>query len=149
MKTLPNMAITGVESLVNGIIGAFEKMLNLPMKGINKVIEAANLIPGVDIPRFPEVSLGRVNIPRLATGAVLPPNKPFYAMLGDQKHGKNLEAPENLIRQIIREENSNNNNNGTIVIHAVIEADKEKLGEASFEGIRLKEIVDGKQYFLQ
>lgn len=29
----------------------------------------------------------------LANGAVLPPNQPFLAMVGDQKHGTNVEAP--------------------------------------------------------
>lgn len=43
-------------------------------------------------------------IPQLATGAVIPPNKRFMAVLGDQKNGTNLEAPESLIRQIVREE---------------------------------------------
>ena len=43
-------------------------------------------------------------IPKLARGAVLPPNREFLAVLGDQKHGRNLEAPEDLIRQIVREE---------------------------------------------
>ena len=41
-------------------------------------------------------------IPALAQGAVLPPNKPFYAMLGDQKNGTNLEAPASLIEEIMR-----------------------------------------------
>lgn len=45
-----------------------------------------------------------VSVPRLATGAVIPPNGEFLAVLGDQKHGRNLEAPEDLIRQIVREE---------------------------------------------
>jgi hypothetical protein len=43
-------------------------------------------------------------IPQLAKGAVIPPNKKFMAVLGDQTHGTNLEAPEDLIRQIVREE---------------------------------------------
>lgn len=42
------------------------------------------------------------DIPALAQGAVLPPNKPFYAMLGDQKNGTNLEAPASLIEEIMR-----------------------------------------------
>lgn len=45
-----------------------------------------------------------IKVPQLATGAVLPPNAPFMAMLGDQRNGRNLEAPEGLIRQIFREE---------------------------------------------
>ncbi len=47
------------------------------------------------------------DIPMLAKGAVIPANKEFLAILGDQKQGKNLEAPESLIRQIIREELNN------------------------------------------
>lgn len=48
------------------------------------------------------------NVPRLATGAVIPPNREFAAVLGDQTHGNNLEAPEGLIRQIVREESGGN-----------------------------------------
>ena len=43
-------------------------------------------------------------IPQLATGAVIPPNRRFTAVLGDQRYGMNLEAPEGLIRKIVREE---------------------------------------------
>lgn len=48
------------------------------------------------------------NVPRLATGAVIPANGEFLAVLGDQKNGRNLEAPESLIRQIVREESGGN-----------------------------------------
>ena len=43
-------------------------------------------------------------IPHLAKGAVIPANNKFLAVLGDQTSGRNLEAPEDLIRQIVREE---------------------------------------------
>ena len=49
-------------------------------------------------------SIGK--IPYLAQGAVIPPNREFMAVLGDQTSGRNLEAPEDLIRQIVREESS-------------------------------------------
>ena len=52
--------------------------------------------------QVPSFSSG--GIPQLATGAVIPPNGQFLAVLGDQRHGRNLEAPEGLIRQIVREE---------------------------------------------
>jgi len=54
---------------------------------------------------IPEVTAPQ--IPRLATGAVIPPNAEFAAILGDQRSGRNLEAPEGLIRQIIQEEIGN------------------------------------------
>lgn len=43
-------------------------------------------------------------IPALAQGAVIPANHEFLAVLGDQKQGTNIEAPEELIRKIVREE---------------------------------------------
>ena len=54
-------------------------------------------------------SLGRMGIPMLAQGAVIPPNAPFVAMLGDQNRGTNIEAPEDLIRKIVREESGGMN----------------------------------------
>ena len=42
-------------------------------------------------------------IPLLASGAVIPPNAPFTAVLGDQKHGTNVEAPLETIKQALRE----------------------------------------------
>lgn len=48
-------------------------------------------------PKF--ASLRTTPIPRLATGAVIPANKEFLAVLGDQKHGTNVEAPLDTIKQ--------------------------------------------------
>lgn len=43
------------------------------------------------------------SVPALARGAVLPANKPFLAMVGDQKHGTNIEAPLDTIKQAVAE----------------------------------------------
>lgn len=59
---------------------------NALAKAINGCISIINKIPGVNIS-------GRV--PQLAKGAVIPPNAPFLAMLGDQKNGTNIETPLN------------------------------------------------------
>lgn len=42
-----------------------------------------------------------LDIPYLAQGAVLPANKPFMAMVGDQKHGTNIEAPLETIQDAV------------------------------------------------
>lgn len=55
---------------------------------------------------FPKIK----TIPYLAKGAVIPPKSEFLAVLGDQKNGRNLEAPEDLIRQIVREESGSGQN---------------------------------------
>ena len=101
----------------NTIVGALEAAVNLIIKGINWLIsklnsllensliaKGLNLI-GVEFRGIP--SIPPVKIPRLAQGAVIPPNREFMAVLGDQKHGTNIEAPADLIRQIVREEINN------------------------------------------
>lgn len=101
----------------NTIVGVLEAAVNLIIKGINWLISKLNsllenslLAKGLDligiefrgIPQIPEV-----HIPRLAQGAVIPPNRKFMAVLGDQRNGTNIEAPADLIRQIVREEINN------------------------------------------
>ena len=49
---------------------------------------------------MPELS--SFNIPALAQGAVIPPNREFLAVLGDQKSGTNIEAPLSTIEQALR-----------------------------------------------
>lgn len=105
-KGYVNGWITMVESFINFFI----KGINVLVRGINKLsFNVPDWVPGIggnklgfNIPQVPQVQ-----IPRLAQGAVIPPNQQFAAILGDQRHGRNLEAPEGLIRQIVREELGN------------------------------------------
>ncbi len=99
----------------NSIVGLLEGAVNLIVSGANWLIKQLNKISftvpdwvpgiggktmGVNIPLCAEVKL-----PRLATGAVIPPNREFAAILGDQTSGMNIETPESLLRSIFREEN--------------------------------------------
>lgn len=73
-----------------------------------KKTKVSSIPTGVD--RFvPQKTIGDYSIPGLAKGAVLPANKPFLAQLGDQKNGRNLEAPESLLRDIYAEGNAETN----------------------------------------
>ena len=49
-------------------------------------------------------TVSNVRPPGLARGAVIPPNREFMAILGDQSSGNNIETPESLMRQVVREE---------------------------------------------
>ena len=42
-------------------------------------------------------------MPALADGAVLEPNRPFLAVVGDQQQGTNVEAPLDTIKQAVAE----------------------------------------------
>lgn len=101
----------------NTIVGGLEAAVNLIIKGINWLIDQLNKIhfeipdwvPGIGGKSF-GINISHINelkIPRLAQGAVIPPNREFMAVLGDQKQGTNIEAPADLIRQIVREEINN------------------------------------------
>lgn len=101
-------AFTGMQNAIKGIIntilGFVEKMANGVVRGVNKVIESLNgmkievpgwakKIAGIDSLGFNIPTLSEVSIPRLAQGAVIPANKEFMAVLGDQKRGTNIETP--------------------------------------------------------
>lgn len=75
------------------------------------------------------------NIPMLAKGAVLPANKPFLAMVGDQKNGTNIEAPLETIKQALAEVMAEQGRSGgDIVIR--FEGDLAQLGRV------LKPVID-------
>ena len=95
------------KGIINGIITIFEGMINFIINAINIFISGLDIVVGAvgsifgadwGVPKIPTVS-----IPRLAQGAVIPPNREFLAVLGDQKHGTNIEAPAELIKQMAME----------------------------------------------
>ena len=107
-KKCGNGLIAGFEGAINGIISIFETMINWIAGGLNKIsFDIPSWVPLIGGKKFgfniPEAKFGRVSIPRLAEGAVIPANKEFLAVLGDQKRGTNIEAPAELIKQMVRE----------------------------------------------
>lgn len=94
-KTCINGLIEGFEGGINGIISAFESMINWIVDGLNEIsFDIPDWLGGGSFGiNLPRANLGRVKIPRLAKGAVIPPNREFLAVLGDQKKGTNIETP--------------------------------------------------------
>lgn len=104
----------GIKSPLNAIIAAVETMVNAFVKALNKLIDGINELGtmkmpdwakklgvqdiSLNIPRLQEVSL-----PKLAQGAVIPPNREFMAVLGDQPSGTNIEAPLETIKEALAE----------------------------------------------
>lgn len=134
-KKCGNGLINGFESAINGIIGMFEKMINWIVDGINNI--------GFDIPDWlggghfgfdiPRVSFGRVSIPRLAQGAVIPANREFLAVLGDQKQGVNIEAPLQTIVDAFNMALQNNGGYNANKTEVVLEIDGREFGRAVVE----------------
>lgn len=109
-KTPINAIIGGFNSVLGVVNGLISKLNNLKFR-----ITVPNWIPGIGgswwgFNGFSIPTIG--TIPMLASGAVIPPRSEFLAVLGDQKNGRNLETPEDLLRQIVREESGGNQGGG-------------------------------------
>lgn len=104
--------------LKDGIVSAFKAIVNTLISGINKIIATPfktinGLLNKIRNARFLGISpfkglwkqdpLPVPQIPKLASGTVIPPRHEFMAILGDQKHGTNIEAPLDTIKQANRE----------------------------------------------
>ena len=69
------------------------------------------------------------SVPALARGAVIPPNREFLAVLGDQKSGNNYEVPDAKLRQLLREELSALGGKN----EAVLVLDRDVLGRVVYQ----------------
>lgn len=76
----------------------------------------------------PEISTH--SIPALARGAVIPPNREFLAVLGDQKNGTNIETPLATMVQAFRQALSDMGYNGSS--EAVLMLDRDVLGKVVY-----------------
>ena len=121
------------KTAINGFIEWFINGLN---KLINKINGFGFNMPdilgggriGFNIPTLP--------IPELADGTVIPPNKKFMAILGDQKSGTNVEAPlttiEQAVENVIERMNISNGANQTFIL----ELDGREVGRAFGKAIQ-------------
>lgn len=111
----------------NNIVAIIEAAINFIIDGINLLISALNTIHfeipdwvpliggksfGISIPLVSQVAL-----PRLAEGAVIPPNREFMAVLGDQKSGTNIETPlETMVQAFKQAMNESGGRPQTIIL---------------------------------
>lgn len=125
-----------IKSWINMNLIMIESFLNLIIRGVNWVIDQINKIK-IEVPEWvpgiggkswgPKIShMAEASLPRLAQGAVIPPNREFLAVLGDQKQGTNYEVPDEKLRQLIREE-MDGGGSGEMVINNVLELDGEVI----------------------
>lgn len=124
----------------NGIVSIVEGGVNLIIDAINWLIQQLNKIK-IDVPNFKifgelaGTSFGfnfptmpPVKIPRLATGAVIPPNAEFLAVLGDQKRGTNIEAPlDTIVAAVMTALDKSDLGGGDTMINNILKLDGEVI----------------------
>lgn len=144
VKTVQD-SISKMQGSINSLTG---KTVNVT---VNKTGSGASLVSysGYDGQAYsPAAYAVTPQIPYLATGAVIPPNAPFLAMLGDQRNGTNIEAPMETIKQGVREVleemgfdvDVNINFVGELsqlirILYPHIEVEKKRKGKSLAEGV--------------
>lgn len=122
-----------VISAINLLIGAIYSVLAAIVNGIGGVAKAVGKLVGKNWGfSMPSVT---PRIPLLAQGAVLPANKPFLAMVGDQKNGTNIEAPLETIKQALAEVLQDNGGGSDRPVQIVIKVGSDTLGVAAIKSI--------------
>ncbi|UVM84160.1 MAG: hypothetical protein [Bacteriophage sp.] len=157
-----NAARDAVKSAFEGIVDFIKRPINQAINIVNNAIGVINnAIGGIEsafsfgpwnVPTpfgtkrigfhatFPRVG----TIPYLASGAVIPPRSEFLAVLGDQKKGNNLETPESLLRQIVREESGKRQGNGN-TYNVTVNASGRKLLDIIIDEAELRRRRNGGQ----
>ena len=131
--------------LINSVIIIFESVVNGIISGLNFLIDKINSlsweipewVPGIggetfgfNVPKIPKLTLPRV--PELARGAVIPPNREFLAVLGDQKQGTNIETPLNTMVQAFKQALSQTSMGYGGDQTVILQVDKDQLGKVVY-----------------
>ena len=141
IKAPLNDAITVMNSFISKMISVANKFAST----FNSIRTGINSLPNTTkLPYLMQVS--GFSVSALATGAVIPPNAPFLAMLGDQSHGRNLEAPESLIREIMREELGTASKGGSYQF--VAQLNRRTLFEEMIDEAEMRQLRTGENPFM-
>lgn len=159
-----NAARDAVRSAFEGIVDFIKAPINQAISIVNNAVGMINnAIGGIEsafsfgpwtVPTpFGSKTIGfhatfpRIGtIPYLASGAVIPPRSEFLAVLGDQKKGNNLEAPESLLRQIVREESGKGQGDGN-TYNVTVNASGRKLLDIIISEAEMRRNRNGKNPF--
>lgn len=146
-KNAGNSIASVFKAVINGVLGIIENLLNSPARSINKLIGVINKVPGINLGTLPTFKL-----PRLATGAVIPPRSEFMAILGDQKRGVNIETPlDTMVEAFNKALDDRGNGSGDVVIEnltIVAKMGDTEVSKTVVKGVRLAEKKLGKPLFV-
>lgn len=137
--------LSGLKGMVSGalntVLTIVGSVINLIIRGLNWLIEKINSIsfdmpdwvPGVGGKSWgPNIPLVKEwQIPQLAQGAVIPPNREFLAVLGDQRSGTNIETPLATMVQAFKQALAESGYSGSS--EAVLVLDRDVLGRVVYQ----------------
>lgn len=130
--------VNGAIGTVNSAIGGIESAFSFGPWKVPTPFGSKTIGFRATFPRVPTV-------PYLAKGAVIPPRSEFLAVLGDQKQGNNIEAPEALLRKIVREESGGQQSSGNYRFTAQI--NRRTVFDEIIEEAKLRRDTSGRNPF--
>ena len=130
--------VNGAIGTVNSAIGGIESAFSFGPWEVPTPFGSRRIGFTASFPRVP-------TIPYLAKGAVIPPRSEFLAVLGDQKQGNNIEAPEALLRKIVREESGGQQSGGNYRFTAQI--NRRTVFDEIIEEAKLRRDTSGRNPF--
>lgn len=146
--------LNGFKTIVNAIIGGINKVVSIPFNGINWALKKIRDIEFLGISPFKDLikTIDIPQIPKLATGTVIPPRSEFMAILGDQKRGVNIETPlDTMVEAFNKALDDRNNGNGEVVIENLTIINRignTDLSKTVVKGVRIAEKQFGKPLFV-
>lgn len=152
-----------IDGLLSGLKAAWESVKTWVANAVswfgNKFVEAQNSIAKSNSGRSGGFgarsgsfgspsrapSISRVSAPALARGAVIPPNKEFLAVLGDQKSGTNIETPLATMVEAFKQAMAESGGGATTV---VIQLDGKEIARSTVKNINNMTRAAGKPVLL-
>lgn len=145
---------------INAVLGVFEGLANGIIDGWNWIKKQFNKL-SFDIPDWvPVIGGGKfgfnfdmsdhIKIPRLATGTVVPPNREFMAVLGDNKREPEIVSPISSMKQAFKEAmtemgRTGKGNSGTIIIKQYL--DGKQITQAVIKEGKVQQMSTGDNIF--
>ena len=151
-KGIVNGIIEGISSVWSTLVGWANSIKDLFSIRPSASAAGVSMVGGaspraVSYPRL-MAPIPEIPIPALATGAVIPPNREFLAVLGDQKHGTNIEAPlstiEQAVENVMKRNSFGRDTAGTgNIIHNQVQINRRVLLDEMIEEAKLRHTVSG------
>lgn len=145
---------TSITNVLNKVIGIVNRAIGTVNSAIGGIESAFSFGPWEVPTPFGKKTIGfsatfpRVpTIPYLAKGAVIPPRSEFLAVLGDQKNGRNLEAPEGVIREIIDDAFARHQQGGSGNFRFTAQLNRRTIFDEMIDEAKLRQNTSGRNPF--
>ena len=132
--------VNGAIGTVNGAISGIESAFSFGPWKVPTPFGSKTIGFSASFPRVP-------TIPYLAKGAVIPPRSEFLTVLGDQKNGRNLEAPEGVIKDIIDDAFARHQQNSTGNVRFTAQINRRTVFDEIIEEAKLRRDTSGRNPF--